>query len=538
MVSGSEGNEDFERCGLVRRGAVTALVACLMWLAGAAAAVPRDIVVHRDGTKVEGKIIQETEEVIILHTEKYGDLHFRKMDLVKLERGVDPDATPPPVVATPSVHDYRVYIPEGPIDPERPVRPIPIAELIRRGLTPPPSQTAAATAIEAPAGTLQPGAGQASAGQAMSAQATPAAAAVVAPAPGPAAATMPAAGSAPVAVAAVPPPGGAGPVPPAEITPPAVPGAATPPPAAMAATASPAAEPMASPTVAPVAAVPAGVPMASGAIAIATPATVVEAVAETPALRGTPFVPAPVAATPVAAAPPVAPTGTALVAALVATPVATASSAAYVGGAGASAAGSVPVGNPAAGTAAGLTVVSGSGTMRHGNASETLAPAAGVGEGAALQTGPADTLVLRARGGQFVVLGPASELTILKIYSAAGVDVALTRGWMWAAAGATASDKLVTINAAGCQIAPEPADLPQGLALKVELAGNGRLMVGSLLGKVVIADSVSDSVVTVERRAPVFYVPGSRTPEDHPELLAALEKEWGVVQSAVAKTAP
>jgi len=305
----------------------------------------------------------------------------------------------------------------------------------------------------------------------------------------------------------------------------------------MAAIASPAA-PMASPAAAPEAAVPA----ASAPLATVTPAAVVAAVAETPVLRVTPVVAAPVAATPVPEAPAVAPTGTALVEALLATPVATASSAAYLGVASASAVGTglgaVAAGNAAAGTVAGLTVVSGNGTVRRGNASQPLAPASGVGEGAALQTGPADTLVLRARGGQFVVLGPASELTILKVYSAAGVDVALTRGWMWAAAGATASDKLVTINAAGCQIAPEPADLPQGLALKVELAGNGRLMVGSLLGKVVIADSVSDSVVTVERRAPVFYVPGSRTPEDHPELLAALEKEWGVVQSAVAKTAP
>ena len=38
MVGGSEGNEDFEGCGLARRGAVAVLVACLMVLAGAAAA--------------------------------------------------------------------------------------------------------------------------------------------------------------------------------------------------------------------------------------------------------------------------------------------------------------------------------------------------------------------------------------------------------------------------------------------------------------------------------------------------------------------
>ncbi len=495
--------------------------------AGLSFGVPRDILTHRDGTKIEGAIVEETAEKIVIRTEKYGELHYPKIDLVKIERGVDPEAQLTTATPTPPSYDYRIYIPEGPIDPERPPRPIPIAALIQKGITPPPLRRAADTAPRSESEQT------AKATPAPVAQATPLQSPPPRETPQPAPTTLPRmAGATPAAptptmvIAFQPTPMTMQtPSPTFHVSP--TPVVALTPAGTLVGPATPAFTP--SPVLAtPVATVPVQT----------LPATV----APVPTVVTTPFT-APTAVQ-AAAQPTSLATGSMSPANLadlfLAQPVATASSASYTAAGTPAAAGEPAMVTPVAGTETGavLTVLSGKGSVRRASGTAVMARGANIVEGETLQTGPEDTLVVGAQGGLALALGPSSELKILKAYPGAGLDLALIRGSLWAVAASNAPDKLVTLSAAGCQIAPDPTDLQQGLQLKVDVGADGRLTVASLVGRLILSDSVSDAYLTVPAQSVATYTPGSRKLEERPELMEPIRRECDRIKTAVEQRTP
>jgi hypothetical protein len=112
-----------------------------------------DKIVHNDGTTVEGKITAESPDEIHIET-RFGPLRFPKTDLAKIERDAPPQAAATPTPAGP-VLDYSTVIPRGPVNPESPPQLPDISEMARRGIPPPPEQTAATmqTGAVAPKGT-------------------------------------------------------------------------------------------------------------------------------------------------------------------------------------------------------------------------------------------------------------------------------------------------------------------------------------------------------------------------------------------------
>jgi hypothetical protein len=460
----------------------------IVGVASVASAVPRDIVVHLDGTKVEGQIIEENAQTIILRTEKYGTLHFRKADLAQLVRGFDPDAPQTTTVQeTAPSYDYRVYIPRGPVDPERPAQPIIIAELIRRGLTPPPLTPAPGSAVATPSAPPREA-------QSEAVRETP----------------MPTPLSAATVVASTP-----------EVR---------------------AVTPLPSPTVAWA---PPQTPTATSTAAMPTPmATAALPVSETPVAARTvaspvsaPAIGISTQATPVAAAAPATPipaTKDALLAMLLPSPqpVPTASSAGYVGGqASAPAPPNVAPAGGSGETVGSVGLVQGTTQRRRG--AETVAAAAGtpVAVGDVFETGGDGMVALRFGNGIIAVLGINTMATVLKGGNTNTPELGVAKGSVWIVGEAGAGAAVVpTVAAAGCGVTPDPSDLSKGVGLKVALVEGGRLLIASQRGRLILADSVTDSTVSVDAGKPVVYLPGSRKFEDAGPAGDVVSQEWGTVQ--------
>lgn len=425
------------------------LLSFVFWLAAAAYCVPRDIVVHRDGTKVEGSIIEENEEKIVIRTQKYGDLHFRKIDLVKVERGVDPEAAQSTqTVATPQTYDYRVYIPQGPLNPEKPVQPIFIAELIRRGLTPPPPTASPSRpqAENTPGHeTPEPTINVREQKHAFEERTTP--------------------------------------------TSPAVLAKASPAPTELAAPAS--REPSLSPPPEP----------RREDFALSRPST-------TPAMEQ--------AATPTA------------------TPVPTTTEATPTPPQATTAQPTVP---PSSAQGAG-TIVTAKGSVliqRYGALQPAIAGAE-IAPGDAVVTSEGALALVALRNGQRLVVGPASELVVNKVFPGTGTDLLLNKGFAWCAASPNAPEKLLTLSALGCQIAPDPSDLSKGIAIKVAVLGSDRVFVASLRGKALLSDTAENAFFIIDANTPVFHPVKSRQLEPKPELASSLEDEWKQAEASFGQT--
>ncbi len=476
-----------------------AMLLCIVWPT-VVRAVPRDIVVHRDGTKVEGSIVSETAEEIILDS-KYGKLHFRKADLAQVQRGVDPDAQQTTAPVESPTYDYRVYIPEGPIDPERPAKPIVIAELIRRGLTPPP---ATPTIGGGTPGESRPAMSTSFTPTPEASEPTPLAAATVQPV------VLVTPSPSPQAVPVQRPEEGTR----LTMPTPTVPPAATP----FAVTPAPTVLAMPLPT--------------------QTPQQVVTPVAtpiETPSLQMTSSAPTQSASS----AAPLAETGSLLEALLAsAKAVPTASSAVYVGG-----------GTPSTGEAkneavaqpgtsvgqdviASVTEVRGVALLKRGGTVQTLARGTSISQGDTIQTGRDSLVAIRLREGIGVVIGGESEVTFAKPTGANVAEIGVLQGLVWCSAEGAAA-KSVGVAAAGCMVSPDPSDLGQGYTLKVASVTGGRILVASLRGRALLVDSVLDVVLSIEAQKPAYYLPGSRRVEEQAQLLPGLQKELETVNVLV-----
>ncbi|RMH28622.1 MAG: hypothetical protein D6691_04600 [Candidatus Hydrogenedentota bacterium] len=136
--------------GCVRQYQVAALACFVALLSVPALGEYKDILIHRDGTRVEGTITEETATKIVIQTEKFGQLHFQKRDLVTIDRGRDREAREAAAAkVTPTPYNYAVFIPEGPVNALSPPVQIPvIAGLILRGVTPPASPSPASVSAD------------------------------------------------------------------------------------------------------------------------------------------------------------------------------------------------------------------------------------------------------------------------------------------------------------------------------------------------------------------------------------------------------
>ncbi|MGB9693017.1 MAG: hypothetical protein ACPL7D_12720, partial [Candidatus Sumerlaeaceae bacterium] len=398
--------------------------------------------------------------------------------LVKVERGVDPDAQQTTAPRETPIYDYRVYIPEGPVDPERPARPIFIAELIRRGLTPPPAEsvgkpgaasevTVSARPTESPAGPREQ------------------VVATVAPSPSPLVvptATL----AAPVVVQATPTP-----VPTVLATPVVV---------------TPLPTRMASPPLSPA-------PMTE-ATAQPTPAEVRMSAAPTPVGSVLDALLAP---------------------AIKAVP--TASSASYVGGASSSAA-SMPASQSLSAPASpsqqsllgSVMDVRGTAQLKRGGTVQTLARGVGVMVGDTIQTGRDSVVVVRCADGVGVVVGGESEITLAKSAPASGAEIGVIQGFVWCAAEAGTA-KPLSLAAIGCVLSPDLADAREGYALKMGVVPSGKVVVATMRGRALLNDTVLDAVMSVDAQRAAYYLPGSRKIEDHGELLPSLQAELDTVRT-------
>lgn len=473
-----------------------------VFMAATVFAVPRDIVVHRDGkTRVEGTIVEETAETIVIQTKLHDKpLHFRKSDLVQVIRGFDPDAPQTTEPEQPPTYDYRVYVPQGPVDPLRPPQQVVvIAELIRRGLTPPP---ATPTVTRTPV---------------VMAQSSPASLPSASPAPSPQVTAMP------------------GPTP----APPATPILVTPEPVGER---KPVEERM-----------PTSRPTWPTAVAIPSPAVAVMSPSSTPTLTPVPsFVPATPAATAFAHTPPVqassAPVGAgvpspapvsgdSLLAQLLpmAQPVPTASSASYVGAtpavveASPQAAGQKEVGR--------VSSCQGAVSCKRGSASVAVAAGTALSVGDTLETAADANAVVRLSSAHVLILGPASAATLLRADTGSPAEVGLVKGFVWVVADASNTLPAITVAVAGCGVTPDPSNVTPGVGFRIGVGNSGKLLLYSQRGKLLLADSVVDGSFTVEAGKPVAYLPGSRKLEPQPEVGEAYEKEWATVTSMAMQAA-
>lgn len=468
MTLGGQGKIEFLQAKTWSRGRWFAGAVLVLACASLSWGVPRDIVIHRDGTKVEGHIVEETAEKIILHTEKYGDLHFRKIDLAKVERGVDPDAQSTTPTQTPPSYDYRVYIPRGPIDPERPATPIVIAELIRRGLTPPPATIA--TQLVGAAPTAPPAA--------PTVVASPTALPPVVPSPQPMSTPGELAPRSPTPSPVSPPTPGAEPTEPREVSSRAP--AGRPAPAVSPSVGSPIVAtapppPISSPAVTPLEAasqLPPGilpVPTASSADYLAPSQTVPAA----PAPSLTPPPPQTELAPPC------------------------------------------------------LLSVRGSVELVRGNAaSRRVTSGEALHTGDRLLTDREAVAVVRLAGPLHLLLGPASEITLVNIPGSGSTELVLSRGYLWIACSEQPPVTKFAIEVGTAHIEPDPNAGAGGIAAKLALLEGQRLYLGSVRGKLVVSDRRAGVVHILAPGVPTFYDLPAAKLEMKPELARTLEGEW------------
>ncbi|MBX7245971.1 MAG: hypothetical protein K1X53_10770 [Candidatus Sumerlaeaceae bacterium] len=122
------------------------LCAALALVTGMAGA---DKLYHSDGTVVEGRILEESPDVIKVET-TYGTLKYDKVDLIKIERTPPAGSTPVAVVqATPAVKSLAGMLPKGPINPFAPPAYVNLVDA--GGHKAPPVTTATVTAKPTPA---------------------------------------------------------------------------------------------------------------------------------------------------------------------------------------------------------------------------------------------------------------------------------------------------------------------------------------------------------------------------------------------------
>ncbi|MCX7626207.1 MAG: hypothetical protein N2Z21_08365 [Candidatus Sumerlaeaceae bacterium] len=474
---------------------VTAII--ILMVSRGVYAVPRDVLVHRDGkTRVEGTIVEETAETIVIQTRIHDKpLHFRKADLAQVIRGFDPEAQQTTAPEQPPSYDYRVYVPQGPVDPLRPVQPIVIAELIRRGLTPPPATPAL---TRTPAGLAE--------------SPSPIPSATAAPAPSVSPVVTPTPTSIPRPIVASPEPVVerreplATPSGPAQAAMPTVPTAITTPlpPAAASlepTSVGPAPEPA-------VTAFPSPSP-------VQMPGTPVGATVQTPL---------PVSSDSLLAK--LLPTGQA---------VPTVSSASYVVGASPTPSTPRPEVTVSKETAK-LQLVQGTVQCKRGGASMAVAAGASLSVGDTVETGGNGTAAVRLSSAYLVIVGPDSAVTFLKGDEGTVVEVGLVKGLVWVVGDASASLPSITIAASGCGVTPDPAEITRGVGFRVAVSDGGKIVVSTQAGRLLVEDSVVDSSFSVERGKPVAYLPGSKKAEPLPDLSDTVEKEWATVRSTFSQT--
>lgn len=483
-----------------RKSSLTVFVTvAFVFVATVAFAVPRDILVHRDGkTRVEGTIVEETAERIVIQTKIYDKpLHFRKSELLQVIRGFDPDAPQTTEPEQPPTYDYRVYVPQGPVDPLHPPQQVVvIAELIRRGLTPPPATPSVTRATVVATG------------------GSPAPLSSAPPASAPQVSATPVPTPVPPATPVVATPEPMVERKPVEkqmpSSPPTWPSAAATPRPTLA---------MMSPSPSPV---PSYVPTAAPAAVPALPRTPAVQASPVPGGVGTPS-PMPVSSE-------------SLLAQLlpIAQPVPTASSASYVSATPAVAETSSQAAEKEVGW---VSSCQGPVSCKRKGASLAVTEGTTLNLGDTIETAANGNVVVRLSSSHVLILGPASTVTLLRADMGSPAEVGLARGFVWVVADPSNTLPPITVAVAGCGVTPDPSDVTRGVGFRIGVGDSGKLLLSSHRGKLLLADSVVDGSFTVEAGKPVAYLPGSRKLEPQPEMDEAYEKEWATVTNMATQAA-